>query len=476
CSNCFQRFLLFKYPILSHGDAESRPIPTCPYEFPNGQGDVAKFLEGEKKSKEWIREHGKTYRIWSGMTSEIVLTRPEDVKTVFRDSDSHSKAKNNDAGWLMGELLGKCLGLVTGSEWRQTRLCMGDLFTQSKVAAQIPRIREVVQIYFDELHTTGRLAVRQMNPGKDLRLLPLWIVADYIYGPLTPALRSQLENLIPLRDSLFSRVIQGGVTRFHWSRFLLSQTNHDLKDFKMRWQQFNCDVYAICQGAGRNPPIVHMYEAYKSGRMTLETLLQTLDEMLFGNLDVTIGGLSWNPLFLAAHQDTQNELRNEIQTANEEWSQYIARGDTLLAASISESARLKPIAAFSIPQAAPTVRATGGYLVPAQTNFVVDTKALNIDNPYWGPDRAAYRPSRFLERRVAGDMRYQYWRFGFGPRQCLGKYLADIIIRVVVAHMVQKYQLTLDATSTWDKKSGVWISQADCDIRCDDIELENAGK
>ncbi|KAK8128002.1 Cytochrome P450, partial [Apiospora sp. TS-2023a] len=114
------RFLLFKYPILSYGDAENKPILICPYEFPNRQGNITKFLEGEKKSKEWIRE---------------VLTRLEDVKTVFRDFDSYFKAKNNDAGWLMGEFFGKCLGLVIGFEWRQTRFCMGDLFTQLKVAA-----------------------------------------------------------------------------------------------------------------------------------------------------------------------------------------------------------------------------------------------------------------------------------------------------------------------------------------------------
>ncbi|KAK8044762.1 hypothetical protein PG993_004786 [Apiospora rasikravindrae] len=349
------------------------------------------------------------------------------------------------------------------------------MFTQPRVAMQIPRIRELVHIYFDDLERTGSLTMHRINPSKDLRLLPLWIVADYIYGPLTPAARSQLESLIPLRDSLFGRVIQGGITRFHWSRFLPSKTNHDLKDFKMRWQQFNRDVHTACREAGRNPPIVQMYEGHRNGLMTLENLLQTLDEMLFGNLDVTIGGLSWNPLFLAAQQDTQNELRKEQRTAKGSWSQYIARADTLLAASILESARLKPMAAFSIPQAAPTARATGGYLVPGRMNFVVDTQALNINNPYWGVDRKEYRPSRFLERRVPVEMRYQYWRFGFGPRQCLGKYLADIMIRIVVAHMVQKYRLKLDATSTWDKKPGVWITQADSDIRCDEIEPENEG-
>lgn len=35
------------------------------------------------------------------------------------------------------------------------------------------------------------------------------------------------------------------------------------------------------------------------------------------------------------------------------------------------------------------------------------------------------------------------WRFGFGPRQCLGKHVADIIIRVIMAELLTNYQLKL---------------------------------
>lgn len=41
-------------------------------------------------------------------------------------------------------------------------------------------------------------------------------------------------------------------------------------------------------------------------------VLHALDEMLFDNLDVTIGGLSWNFVFLAADPDTQSRLRAEF--------------------------------------------------------------------------------------------------------------------------------------------------------------------
>lgn len=58
-----------RFPIKSlHGDGE---IPTCPYVWPNGQGDVAKFLNGIENSAIWEKSHGPVYRIWSGMSPEV---------------------------------------------------------------------------------------------------------------------------------------------------------------------------------------------------------------------------------------------------------------------------------------------------------------------------------------------------------------------------------------------------------------------
>lgn len=131
-----------------------------------------------------------------------------------------------------------------------------------------------------------------------------------------------------------------------------------------------------------------LYQAVESGTMDIEQLLQTLDEMLFANLYVTMGGLSRN---LLLHPRCW-QLRS------------------------LESARLKPSAAFSVPQSVPTARRVGEFLVPPRTNFIVDTRAVNIHNLFWGDDGETYRPATFLGQK-ASEMWYQYWRFGFGPRR-----------------------------------------------------------
>jgi len=111
-----------------------------------------------------------------------------------------------------------------------------------------------------------------------------------------------------------------------------------------------------------------MYKAVEYGEISEEELIQTIDEMLFANLDVTIGGLSWNLMFLAAYPNEQARLRAEISKQREEsgsnFYNYILNSSSFLACCISESSRLRPLAAFSVPQALPTGRVIGKSTLP----------------------------------------------------------------------------------------------------------------
>ncbi|ORY14667.1 putative cytochrome P450 monooxygenase [Clohesyomyces aquaticus] len=468
-------YLEWKHPILST-DGQQR-IPTCPYRFPNGQGDIAKFLEGEKNSKAWGKVHGKLYRLWSGTNQEIVLSNPEDIKIVFRDSDVHAKAKNNDAGWLMSELLGRCVGLITGEEWRKVRAVTGSTFTHKNAAASVSAVWEFTKEHFAKLQEDGKLSSGQINPVEDFRFLPFWIVASHLYGPLSPSLKAELRALVPLRESLFRSVIQGGATRFSGSQLLPTKANRELREFKRRWWRFNKEAVQGCLRDKRNAPVVEMYEEMRGGRMDPENLHQTLDEMLFANLDVTIGAISWNLLFLAANPDIQEELRIEVQGAriqgepgkpSKSADEYLLSSTSLLTACTLESARLKPAAAFTVPQAASTDRVVSDMVIPAGINFIVDTHALNIRNQYWGPDNELYRPARFVGRKPS-EMRYQYWRFGFGPRQCMGKHMADLVIRVLLVYLVERFSLSLGPSSSWDKNPKAWISHTETQILCEPL-------
>jgi gliotoxin/aspirochlorine/mycotoxins biosynthesis cytochrome P450 monooxygenase len=376
----------------------------------------------------------------------------------------------------MSQILGQCVGLVSGEQWRNVRTVAEKAFTRGVSTSYINLIEERTQNFFADLQKSKNLAQGLLDPAEDLKLLPFLVVAEVVYGKLSPEMEQQLRKIAPRREALFKHVIRGGLARFSFSQYLPTAANQALSQFKSDWHAFNQMALQRAISENIDAPIVAMFSAADAGTISYEQLYQTLDEMLYANLDVTIGGISWNVVFLAANAEVQAQIRAEVAEARERadnqggrLDQYLLSSSSLLAACVLESARLRPLAAFSVPQSAPTPRVVAGYVMPAGTNFLVDSYALNIRNPFWGEDRDVYRPGRFLERKGT-QTRYNYWRFGFGPRQCMGKYVADLIIRVLLVHLVELYDLGMvrgNDDGNWGRNGETWINHPQMLVRCE---------
>lgn len=395
----------------------------------------------------------------------------------------------------MSQILGQCVGLVSGNQWRNIRSVTEKAFTRTASTGYVTLIERRIKSYFEELQSSKTLSEGLLDPAEDLKLLPFLVVAEVIYGKLSPELESKLREIAPRREALFKHVIGGGLARFAFSKYLPTKANRALAEFRAEWHALNRMAYDLAVAADSGAPIISMYAAADTGEITHEQMYQTLDEMLYANLDVTLGGISWNVVFLAANREAQASLlaeatakrQSDLSETTEEgqdveksprappkkFNAYLLSSSTFLAACILESARLRPLAAFSVPQSAPTPRLIDGYLIPAGTAFVVDSYALNIRNPYWGADSQVYRPQRFVEPRpgMATEMRYNYWRFGFGPRQCLGKYVADLIIRMLLVELVEGYELEMrdgdkEEGKVWERDRETWINHPKMLVRC----------
>lgn len=389
----------------------------------------------------------------------------------------------------MSQILGQCVGLLSGNSWRNLRSVSEKAFSRSASTAYVSLVKDRITSHVKELESSKTLSKGFLDPAGDLKLLPFFVVADVIYGKLSPELESKLRDIAPKREALFKHVITGGLARFPVSKYLPTKANCDLAEFRTEWHAFNRMAYDFAVSSGPNVPIIELYAAADKGDITHEQMYQTLDEMLYANLDVTLGGISWNVVFLAANQDAQNRLRDEVaakrtEAANgrnesssetslsKDFDAYLLSSSTFLAACVSESARLRPLAAFSVPQSAPTTRVIDGFVIPAGTSYVIDSYALNIRNPFWGEDSETYRPDRFIESRkgMLTEMRYNYWRYGFGPRQCMGKYLADLVIRMLLVELVESFELELrkeDVAGKWERDRETWINHPEMLLKCE---------
>lgn len=195
--------------------------------------------------------------------------------------------------------------------------------------------------------------------------------------------------------------------------------------------------------------------------------LETMDELLFTNIDVTSTVLAFLLINIAANQSFQSSVREEIAAKQSQPSynlrDYVLEKESLLHYAAMESVRMSPALCkwnapevgltrrqcvstnkppgtkgFSLPEKTAAEKVIGGYLIPAQTPVVIDWKRLNTTPAIWGSDGEQFRPERFADISPTA-YRYGLLRFGIGRGRCLGKNIADMMLKMVTVAIVQRY-------------------------------------
>lgn len=171
-------------------------------------------------------------------------------------------------------------------------------------------------------------------------------------------------------------------------------------------------------------------------------LLQTLDELLMLNLDVITHVLTWFITLVAGHEQVKQELRDEVAMNKDNLLDYLAKTDSHLHRCFIESMRVRPFAIFTIGESSAVVKNFQGVLVKPNTQILVDVLAINVRNPFWGSQSDSFDPSR-LKAIKQSDLRYNLHSFGIGSRKCMGQYVAGHILKSLVVHLFDTYEVSL---------------------------------
>lgn len=82
----------------------------------------------------------------------------------------------------------------------------------------------------------------------------------------------------------------------------------------------------------------------------------------------------------------------------------------------------------------------GRYKIPAQTPIIIDVRRLNTNALTWGPDGGEFRPERFA-KLSPNEYRYGFMRFGVVSSKCLGKHMADVLMKVAIITVLEQYKI-----------------------------------
>lgn len=318
---------------------------------------------------------------------------------------------NNDSGWLFGEVLGVCVGLLSGSDWKRVRQQVEDGFSRPTAARYTADLVTLAREYVhntllasseQSLETKGIIHV---EPAKTLQFFPFLAVAQILFGRLSPMQRSQLTTLAPLREELFKEVIRGGINRLSIAPWFRSRGVRLLNEFQTHWQQFVEDAYhkAVERNQSPRPLVIGLWEAYQAGTISKREVSAHLDGSfecsdsysackpstsrstpIWTSPHMPSRGMSCCWQRIARHRrncDRKCSLRCEARQASRTNGILTGMTRSWLLASWNrhecaqycvskhpcswESHVLMSLAAFSNPESAPEDLYVDGYLIPA---------------------------------------------------------------------------------------------------------------
>jgi len=233
----------------------------------------------------------------------------------------------------------------------------------------------------------------------------------------------------------------------------------------------------VCQNAKLESPLKLLSKRASHNKNTMplsdggisKDMLDEAITLLFAGQDTSAATLSWTLHLLSLDPLKQQrlvaEVRSVMQSHNDSGKEFITKSMIsqmpYLDAVIKESMRLYPVAPFVVRKLTSDItippenrsnekssttldaEATTGTTLPSSTFACIWIYALHRNPKLW------HSPEEFIpERWIDPNLRCKdagqeepgaYIPFAMGPRNCLGRPLAQVILRVLLARILNEY-------------------------------------
>ncbi|KAF4784431.1 cytochrome P450 [Colletotrichum scovillei] len=203
--------------------------------------------------------------------------------------------------------------------------------------------------------------------------------------------------------------------------------------------------------AEREGPRADLMEGLLKKREEWNLSLQQLEGnasiIIIAGSETTATLLSGVTYLLLKNPEKMKKLVNEVRTTFDKESDVDLTSVnklTYMLACLDEALRLYPPVPTGLPRTVPEGGAmVRGEFLPAKTTVAVHQWAMyhneaNFKNPF------LFHPERFLgDPEYASDRREAFQPFHIGPRNCLGRNLAYVEMRIMLARLLWNFDLVL---------------------------------
>ncbi|KAG8499855.1 hypothetical protein CXB51_006264 [Gossypium anomalum] len=469
---CFFLIALIKFlyeymwtPLRIEHMMNSQGIKGPPYKFIYGNNKQVTKMRTEASSKclaltddifPKVQPHfspGSTdmnYLSWRGVRPERVISDPELVKKVLRNSENFfPKRKLSD---IVEKLLGNGLAFIEGEKWAKHRKLADKAFHGERLKNMTPTIIASVETMLEKWKAQES---KEIEVFEEFRLLTSEVISrtafgsNYLEGEKIFVMLKKL-NILVSRN--ISKTTIPFINKLWKSADLLESEKLEkgVQDCVMEIIKKREDKVvggeADSFGDDYLGLLVNAYhDLNDKNKLSLEDLVGECKTIYFAGHSTLNSLLSWIVLHLTIHGDWQEKARREVIDIFGNQNPHLEGIAKLKTMSmiINETLRL-----YGPTNGLPREVQLEKLVLPANIDILVLNSRLHRDPYLWGDDAHLFKLERFSEgnAKATNYNAAAFSPFGLGLRSCVGMTFAMIETKIVLSMILQRYTVTLSPT------------------------------
>lgn len=414
---------------------------------PTGNGKLGCLPEMRQNPMAFLQdvaeEYGGIARINMGAYYSYLVSEPKLIKEVL--VDHYDKYKKNTRYKQVRMVIGEGMLLSEGMAWKEQRTRAQPKFTSKALNAQMDWISKLAAEFIDTWQAPARAGdpielEYQFNLLTQL-LAGVWVMgwgfqkrASTVAG-IYNQIRMNWPEMTDLKASLLRPKNLRKAVNFRLALRELNRCIYDLLDEYPAIMQDDIGFLKHLLEEDEAPE-----KQIRRNRRSLRDQVLTLFVTAF---ETTATSLCWTLYVIDRYPEVKQRIREELDSVLDGGELTPERLNRLEYTEkvVKESLRLYS-SVHSFSRVALQDHLIGGYRVPKDMTVIISSYVTHRLEQYWeDPDR--FDPERFDKVRSVGRSRFAYIPFAAGHRNCIGSYMALMQSKLVVALIMQRYDLSL---------------------------------
>jgi len=385
--------------------------------------------------------HGDIYTLDLGFLRWVILNHPRHAEYVLRDN-SQNYRKGGGLWDMLRTILGNGLVVSEGDFWLRQRRMIQPQFHRKQLAGLTGAM---VAATAEELESWDLAAAGQQpfDVMPAFSAITMRVIARALFGQ--GLAQADLDRVREVMAFAMDYLMTGAMA-YSLPRWLPIPGARRYQEALAEFDALVAKIIAHERGADTPSAsllamLVHMVDEESGETRTDAQLSDEVKTFFLAGYETTSLALTWTIHLLTQHPEVMLKLRAEVDTVLAGRAPAFADLPALAYTRmvIQEAMRLRP-ASWWVPRVAVADDMIDGYAIPAGTNVISLTYGIHHNPKVWD-DPERFDPERFTDERIAQRHKLAWVPFGVGQRQCIGRDFSIMEAQIILAMIMQRYDL-----------------------------------